>query len=275
VPSIAQVLAEAKTRIDTLDAEALLAHVLDKERSYLRAWPERDVAATPLSEFRNLVARRDRGEPLAYLTGWREFWSLRLQVSPATLIPRPDTEVLVEQALQLIPPHADWRIADLGTGAGAIALAIANERRRCRVVATDICPQALHIAQANAHRLGIDNVEFRQGDWHAALHATERFQLIASNPPYVEAHDRHLQDDGLPYEPLQALSPGVDGLAAMRIIVAQVGHHLRAPGWLLLEHGYDQGEAVRALLARHGYTEVNSRRDWGDNERITAGRRPA
>lgn len=273
--SISIVLAEAKTEIDAIDAEALLAHVMGKDRSYFRAWPEREIEAQQLNEFRHLVARRAGGAPLAYLTGWREFWSLPLQVSPATLIPRPDTELLVEQALAKIPANAEWLIADLGTGAGAIALAIAGERPSCRIVATDISPAALGIARANARRLNIDNVEFRQGDWHGALHPGERFQLIASNPPYVEANDRHLQGGGLPFEPQQALTPGADGLAAIRVIVGQMRPYLCPRGWLLLEHGYDQGGAVRALLNQHGFEEINTKCDLGNNERMTLARRPA
>lgn len=273
--NIAAVLAEAKTAIDAIDAEALLAHVLDKERSYFRAWPEREIDAKQLSEFRQLVTRRAGGEPLAYLTGRREFWSLLLQVSPATLIPRPDTELLVEQALAIIPPDADWHVADLGTGSGAIALAIASERPHCHLIATDICADALDIARANARRLSIGNVEFRRGDWHEALQTDERFQLIASNPPYVAANDRHLRDDGLPFEPQHALTPGVDGLAAIRVIIEEMRPRLCPLGRLLLEHGYDQGTAVRALLNRHGFEKITTKRDLGNNERMTLARRPA
>lgn len=270
--NITTVLADAKTTIDAIDAEALLAHVLDKPRSHLRAWPEKELDAQQLNAFQQLVTRRTSGEPLAYLTGWREFWSLLLQVSPATLIPRPDTEVLVEQALAIIPADADWRIADLGTGAGAIALAIASERPRCRLIATDICPEALEVAQANARRLQLNNIEFRQGDWHEALQADEYFQLVASNPPYIEASDPHLQGDGLPFEPQQALTPGSDALAAIRIIIEQIKPYLAAAGWLLLEHGYDQGAEVRALLHQHGYIKVNTWRDLGNNERMISAR---
>ncbi len=273
--NIAAVLAEAKTEIDAIDAEALLAHVLDKERGYFRAWPEREIDAKQLSEFRQLVTRRAGGEPLAYLTGRREFLSLLLQVSPATLIPRPDTELLVEQALAIIPRDADWHVADLGTGSGAIALAIASERPRCHLIATDICADALDIARANARRLNIGNVEFRRGDWHEALQTDERFQLIASNPPYVAANDQHLRDDGLPFEPQHALTPGADGLAAILVIIEEMKPHLCPLGRLLLEHGYDQGAAVRALLNRHGFEKITTKRDLGNNERMTLARRPA
>ncbi len=267
--NITAALQQAKQKIDSIDAEALLAHVLDKNRSYFRTWPEREIESQPLEQFQQLVTRRAAGEPLAYLTGWREFWSLLLQVSPATLIPRPDTELLVEQALKIIPADANWQIADLGTGSGAIALAIASERPNCHVVATDISTAALAVAQANAQRLNINNVEFRQGSWHEALKDGEQFQLIASNPPYIDADDKHLQHDGLPHEPLNALTPGTDGLAAIRTITKQMKKHLCPPGWLLLEHGYDQGQAVRELLNQHDYSEPHTQKDLSNNDRLT------
>ncbi len=267
--NIAAALQQAKQQIDKLDAEALLAHALEKDRSYFRAWPEQEIEHQALKQFQQLVKRRAAGEPLAYLTGWREFWSLLLQVSPATLIPRPDTELLVEQALKIIPTDADWRIADLGTGSGAIALAIASERPSCHVIATDISTEALAVAQANAQRLNINNIEFRQGSWHEALQQGEQFQLIASNPPYIDADDKHLQHDGLPHEPQNALTPGTDGLAAIRIIAAQMRTHLSTPNHLLLEHGYDQGSQVREILAQQGYTAIITHTDLGGNERMT------
>mgnify|MGYP002620769552 CR=1 FL=1 len=269
--TIATLLAEARETIAPLDAEALMAHLLAKPRSHLRAWPEHQLDPQQRAAFHQLVARRAAGEPLAYLTGWREFWSLMLQVNRATLIPRPDTELLVEQALNLIPTDAQWRIADLGTGSGAIALAIASERPHCHLVATDICPEALAMAQANAHRLGLDNVAFRQGDWQEALQGEAAFNLIACNPPYIDADDAHLKRDGLPYEPQQALTPGPDGLAALRSIIAQAGSHLCMSGWLLLEHGYNQADAVQTLLRQQGYTGVDTRRDLGDQARLTLG----
>jgi len=267
--NITSILQQAKQHIDSIDAEALLAHVLEKDRSYFRAWPEREIENKALRQFQRLVKRRADGEPLAYLTGWREFWSLLLQVSPATLIPRPETELLVEQALERIPTAAHWQIADLGTGSGAIALAIASERANCHIVATDISADALAIAQANAQRLNINNVEFRQGSWHEALKDGEQFQLIASNPPYIDADDKHLRHDGLPHEPQNALTPGADGLAAIRIISKQMKKHLCQPGWLLLEHGYDQGQAVRDLLIQQDFSEIHTLKDLGNNERLS------
>ncbi len=268
---IAGALKQAQQHIDRLDAELLLCHLLDKPRSYLRTWPERTLDEATLAAFHALIARRSNEEPLAYLIGWREFWSLRLKVTPATLIPRPDTETLVEHALTLIPTDADWRIADLGTGSGAIALAIASERPRCHIVASDLSPEALAVARDNAQTLGIHNIEFRHASWTQAFQADERFQLIASNPPYVDADDVHLQRNGLPFEPQTALTPGADGLADLRIIIEQARRHLTAPGWLLLEHGYNQGEAVRDLLAQHGYQQIGTAKDIGDNERMSCG----
>lgn len=267
--NIATALQQAKQKIDKVDAEALLAHVLKKNRSYFRAWPEREIEEQSHGQFQQLVKRRTAGEPLAYLTGWREFWSLQLQVSPATLIPRPDTELLVEQALEKIPTDADWHIADLGTGSGAIALAIASERPHCHIIATDISTDALAVAQANAQRLNINNLEFRQGSWHEALKDGEQFQLIASNPPYIDADDQHLQHDGLPHEPLNALTPGTDGLTAICIITEKMKTHLCTPNRLLLEHGYDQGPQVREILRQQGYTGIITHTDLGGNERMT------
>lgn len=267
--SIAAVLIQAKQQVDAIDAEALLAFVLDKNRSYFRTWPERVIEPAQRQQFQQLIERRQRNEPLAYIIGSREFWSLSLRVSPATLIPRPDTEILVEEALRLIPKDSGWHIADLGTGSGAIALAIASERPSCTVTATDISADALAIAKQNAHELNIHNIEFRLGNWTEALKTTETFQLIASNPPYVDADDEHLKQDGLPFEPFSALSPGIDGLSAICIITNQAQQYLTKSGWLLLEHGYNQGQAVRTQLQEAGYDEPCTLRDFGNNERMT------
>lgn len=268
---IASALKHAQQHIDRLDAELLLCHLLDKPRSYLRTWPEQALDADLLSEFEALTARRANDEPLAYLIGWREFWSLKLKVTPATLIPRPDTETLVEQALALIPADAHWRIADLGTGSGAIALAIASERPHCHIVASDLSRDALAVAEENARTLNIHNIEFRHASWADAFQAGEQFQLIAANPPYIDADDEHLQLNGLPFEPHSALSPGQDGLADLRCIIEQTQAHLTKPGWLLLEHGYNQGQAVRTLLQQHNYQNISTARDLGNNERMTRG----
>jgi len=224
-----------------LDAELLLAHVLGSERSHLRAYTDAELTPAQAAEFERLIGSRMLGEPIAYLTGKREFWSLELKVTPATLIPRPETELLVEQALALLPPGMASDVLDLGTGSGAIALAIAKERPRCRVTAVDISSEALQVAQANARSLHIANLEFLRGDWFAPL-AGRRFQMIASNPPYVGTEDPHLGEGDLRFEPRQALSSGSDGLQDIRRIVSTASQHLPAGGHLLLEHGYSRGQ---------------------------------
>jgi release factor glutamine methyltransferase len=254
-----------------LDAELLLAHALGVSRAKLYAWPEHEPDAAARETFERLVAARAGGEPVAYLTGRREFWSLDLAVSPAVLIPRPETELLVELALERIAPDAPSRIADLGTGSGAIALAIASERPRARVIATDASADALAVARGNAERLGLRNVTFAQGDWCEAL-GHERFDVIVSNPPYIAAGDAHLETGDLRREPHAALVAGTDGLDAIGRIVATAQAHLDPGGWLLLEHGWDQAARVRALLDAHGYREITSVRDGAAHERATLGR---
>ncbi len=270
--NITTVILQATTQIERLDAEALLCHLLQRERSYLRAWPEREIDAELNDQFQALITRRQQSEPLAYLIGWREFWSLRLNVTRATLIPRPDTELLVEQALARIPPASQWQIADLGTGSGAIALAIASERPHCQLTATDFSAAALAVATDNATQLGIHNIGFCHGSWCEAL-ANNKYQMIVSNPPYIDGHDPHLQHDGLPFEPQSALTPGDDsdgnGLAALRLIIDQARAHLVPPGWLLLEHGYNQGKMVRELLQQAGYHGAITLQDLGGQERLT------
>ncbi len=252
-----------------LDAEILLGHVLDRTRAQLLARPELTLDPTPMRRYRDLIARRTRGEPVAYLIGAREFWSRRFRVTPATLIPRPETELLIELALERLLPGAPARIADLGTGSGAIALTLALERPSCRVTATDLSAEALEIARGNARNLGAGNVEFRPGDWCAPLHG-ERYDLIVSNPPYIDAADPHLRQGDLPHEPQTALTPGGHGLGAIERIVSTAPAHLVRGGWLLLEHGHEQAAAVAALLERHGYAEIEHRRDIGGHLRAVA-----
>lgn len=244
-------------------------HVCNLSRTELITQGDR--ALNPEQEQRlwELVTRRLQGEPIAYITGRREFWSLDLQVTPDVLIPRPETELLVEQALARIPNDADWLIADLGTGSGAVALALAHERPRCRVLATDTSAAALTLTQANAQRLGITNLECRSGDWLGPL-AGEKLDMIVSNPPYIAETDPHLRAGDLRFEPRAALTPGGDGLDAIRCIIRNARDHLRANAWLLLEHGYDQGAAVRALLASRGYRDICSFHDTSNQERVTA-----
>jgi release factor glutamine methyltransferase len=278
-PTIARLLQDACSRLtaitDTprLDAAILLAEALRKPRSYLYAWPEQPLTLEQVQRFTELLNRRLASEPLAYIIGRREFWSLELAVTPATLIPRSETELLVELALDRIPPDGAMRIADLGTGSGAIALAIARERPKTQVIATDNSAAALTVACLNARKLGIDNVEFCQGDWCTALPG-EPLDVIVCNPPYVAMTDPHLQRGDLRFEPVAALVAGPDGLDAIRSITAQAMGHLQAGGWLLLEHGYNQGEQVVTLLRARGFTEVADYRDAAGIDRVGCGRRP-
>jgi release factor glutamine methyltransferase len=259
-----------------LDAELLLAHVCQCPRTALLARAtgrggER-LNAAQAERFEALVARRAAGEPIAYLTGRREFWSLEFEVSPATLIPRPETELLVERALTRLPPDAPWRIADLGTGCGAIAAALARERPQAHIVATDISGEALAVAQRNFERLGLANIELRQGDWLAAFSREERFEMIVSNPPYVASGDPLLTTGALRFEPLGALAAGPDGLDAIRRIALHARGHLVPGGWLLLEHGAEQGGAVAALARRYGYVDITTYRDLAGHERVCEAR---
>lgn len=266
-------LAQARSRIDAADAEILLAHVLGQPRGWLIAHGEAVLSPGQAAAFDRLLERREAGEPVAYLTGTRGFWTLELAVTPATLVPRPETELLVEQALAKIPADVAWRLADLGTGCGAIALALASERPQCRVVATDLSAEALAVARDNAACNRIDNVEFRQGSWLEPLQ-DDRFDLIVSNPPYVADGDPHLAQGDLRFEPALALSCGSDGLNAIRTLAAGAPARLRPGGWLLFEHGLAQGAAVRALLTDAGCVDVATVSDLEGRERVTLGQRP-
>jgi release factor glutamine methyltransferase len=258
------------------EAELLLLHVLERPRSWLFAHATDPLAANDQAAFEALLARRVAGEPVAYLTGRRGFWTLDLEVDPATLIPRPETELLVELALERLPPDQALQLADLGTGSGAIALALASERPRAQVLATDASPGALAVAARNAARHELDNVRFAEGghDWYAPLQGV-RFDLIASNPPYIASNDPHLEQGDLRFEPSTALASGMDGLDDIRRIVEGGQAHLRPGGWLLVEHGWDQGAAIRALFEATGFAEVQTVQDLEQRDRITLGRRPA
>ena len=251
------------------DADALLCHLLGCRRSYLMTWPERELDGAQQATLAGWLVRRLAGEPIAHLVGEREFWSLPLKVSPATLIPRPDTEVLVEQALARLPA-GPCSLLDLGTGTGAIALALKSERPDATVWAVDRMPEAAALARHNSAALALP-IEVRDGSWFEPLAQAPRFDLIVSNPPYIDGADPHLDEGDVRFEPHSALVADEQGLADIRLIVAQAPAHLVPGGWLLLEHGWDQGEAVRQLLLQHGYQQVATVRDYGDNERVTLG----
>ena len=268
------VLRVASERIETADARLLLAQALGRPISWLYAHGSDHLDDIAMQRFQRLLEGRIAGQPVAYLTGTRGFWSLELEVTPDTLIPRPETELLVELALARLPQGSGVRVADLGTGSGAIALAIASERPRASVVATDASQAALTVARRNAAGNGITNVEFRHGSWFVPL-ANERFDLIASNPPYIAEGDPHLEQGDLRFEPAAALSSGRDGLDDIREIVSRAGVHLTAGGWLLLEHGLDQGTSIRELLESAGFVEVATERDLESRDRVTLGRWPS
>ena len=255
-----------------LDAELLLAQALGKSRGYLHTWPEREPEAPQLERYQAALARRRTGEPVAYILGRQGFWSLDLDVASHTLIPRPDTELLVETALALLPA-TPLQVLDLGTGTGAIALALACERPAWQVTGVDRVPEAVALAQGNGTRLQLANARFAESCWFSAL-AGQRFQLIVSNPPYIAAADPHLSQGDVRFEPSSALVAGIDGLDDIRLIIEQAPAHLLAGGWLLLEHGFEQAEAVRELLSRRGFTAVDSRRDLGGHQRISVGQWP-
>lgn len=254
------------------DAEILLGFVTGKTRTFILAFGETVLTAEQQQQLDALLARRALGEPVAHLVGEREFWSLPLFVSPATLIPRPDTECLVEQALNRLPA-SPCRILDLGTGTGAIALALASERPDCHVTAVDVVPEAVALAQRNAEHLAITNVDILQSRWFSAL-TGQQFAMIVSNPPYIDEQDPHLAQGDVRFEPLSALVAADHGLADLQTIIGDARRFLQPGGWLLLEHGWQQGAAVRALFLQYGWQEVETCRDYGGNERLTLGKRP-
>ncbi|ALO45439.1 peptide chain release factor N(5)-glutamine methyltransferase [Pseudohongiella spirulinae] len=258
-----------------LDAELLLSHVMNISRSGLLARLSDRLSEQAEQDFLALLARRRRGEPVAYLLGSKGFWTLDLQVTPDVLIPRPETELLVEICLSLLPTEqGDFQVADLGTGSGAIALALAVERPGWQLTATDFSPAALSLAAANAAKNKLNNVSFSCGTWCEALVPDKRYDAIVSNPPYIAPDDPHLLGDSLPFEPLSALTAPDCGLADIRQIVAQSADYLRSGGWLLLEHGHDQGPAVRTLLQTRDFQDIVTARDLAGLDRVTYGRRP-
>jgi release factor glutamine methyltransferase len=275
--TLAQLMDMAAAALGGADArresEALLAAALRIGRATLLAHPGRRIDGEALARVQAWIDRRARGEPLAYLTGEREFWSLPIKVTPAVLVPRPETEELVAHALAL-GGEGDRALVDLGTGSGCIAIAIAHERPHWRITATDASQAALDVARANARALGLDRIEFLHGDWYAPL-AGRRFDLIVSNPPYVAEDDAALDDPALRHEPRRALTPGGDGLAALRHIVDGAPQVLRPGGWIALEHGAGQAREVAALLVARGFTHVRCAPDLAGRERVASASLPS
>jgi release factor glutamine methyltransferase len=272
--SVASVLKQAVAALAAsdsaaLDAQLLLAHSIGKSKTWLYAWPEAVLDSAALQHFEVLLKARIDGMPVAYLLGAREFWNLSLAVSPAVLIPRPETELLVETALTLGPVGAAT-VADLGAGSGAICLALASERPLWTLHATEICPAALAVAQRNRQALALDNVRLLHGSWCEPLTAPS-YDLIISNPPYIDADDAHLQQGDVRFEPRQALIAGEQGLQDIREIARQALPRLRPAGWLLVEHGWQQGAAVRDILEQAGFQRVQTRCDAGGRERMSMG----
>ncbi len=266
-----QLIDAGQTDSPQLDAELLLAHCLQKSRTYLFTWPDQILSPEQQKSFDHLLALRCQGKPIAHLTGWREFWGLELKVTADTLIPRPDTETLIEAVLdlQLAP---DAKILDMGTGTGAIALALKSELPQASVTALDMSPAALAVAQENADRLGLD-VEFLHSNWFSAVN-DYRFDCIVSNPPYIEEADPHLQQGDVRFEPITALTSGTDGLDDIRMIIQQAVQHLNPGAWIAIEHGYNQAQAIAQLFVDHDYHNIRLCTDYGGNPRITLAQKP-
>jgi release factor glutamine methyltransferase len=268
-PTVGQALAQSG--LVPIEAQVLLAHVVARDRAWLAAHRDETLAREHADFFFALAKRRREGEPVAYLTGFREFFGLRLGMTPAVLIPRPETETLVELALEWLPGDRPLRVLDLGTGSGAIALALAHERPRASVTATDASSDALAVARKNAETLALRNVEFVEADWYEGL-GESVFDLIASNPPYVATGDPHLNEGDLRFEPSAALVAGAAGLAALRTIIAGAPSRLVPGGALVVEHGFDQSEAVQRLLRVAGFSDIVVRRDLSGIARVEGGR---
>lgn len=255
-----------------LDAEVLIAHALAIPRSRFISDPQMALDEQQLNKIQTLITRRAHGEPVAYLLGHKHFWDVELKVTPDVLIPRPDTELLVETALTLFPADASRNVIDLGTGSGAIAIAIAKARPHWHLCATDASQAALNVAIENAETYRLHNLTLLHSDWFANIAQDRKFDLILSNPPYIPDNDPHLAQGDLRFEPQQALRAGPDGLDAIRYLVPASKPYLKPAGWLLLEHGYDQGDRVRQLFVEHGYVDVQQRKDLGGHVRVTLGR---
>lgn len=276
--TVATLLSEARAQLAehspsaALDARVLLAHLLGKPESFLFTWPEHAPTDSQQRQFREWIARRRDGTPVAHLIGRREFYGHEFLVSPDTLIPRPDTELLVDITLELLPDNVPQRVADLGTGTGAIAISLGLARPQWTVLAVDFTVAILDLAERNVRRLGATNVQVRQSSWCRDLPG--QYHALVSNPPYIAEDDPHLDEGDVRFEPHSALTAGADGLDDIRALIEQAPAHLLPGGWLLLEHGYDQGHAVRALMGVGGFLDVQTRRDLGDRDRVTLGRMP-
>lgn len=271
--TIKQLLSLAEAQLQSsdsgrLDAELLLAHATEHPREYLFTWPERDIAAPAQEKFESYCARRAQGEPVAYIVGRQAFWDFELAVSPAVLIPRPETELLVETAIEILGPSDSAAIADLGTGSGAIAIALAAQRSGWQLTAVDSSAAALAVAESNAASLNLRNIEFREASWCDGLQP-KHFDLVAANPPYVQAGDPHLTEGSLPFEPITALVAEQEGLADITIISEQARACLKRGGWLLIEHGFEQRESVRSILRNAGYENIECRQDLAGLDRLT------
>lgn len=250
-----------------LDAQVLLLHILQKPRSYLFTWPEHALSDEQQSQFNVFIQRRLKGEPVAHITGLHEFWSLSLEVNATTLIPRPDTETLVEQALEIALP-ATAKVLDLGTGTGAIALALGSEMPSWQITAVDRVSDAVALATRNQQRLAINNVHVKQSNWFSELHG-EKFNLIVTNPPYIESSDIHLNQGDVRFEPLSALVADDCGMSDIKQIITQSRDYLSSNGYLLIEHGFEQGEAVRHFFEKMAFVNIKTVKDLGNNDRVT------
>ncbi|MEI8707160.1 peptide chain release factor N(5)-glutamine methyltransferase [Pseudoalteromonas sp. B62] len=255
-----------------LDAQVLLLHILQKPRSYLFTWPEHELNAKQQQQFNTFCQRRLNGEPVAHITGQREFWSLSLEVNATTLIPRPDTETLVEQALEVAVP-ATAKVLDLGTGTGAIALALGSEMADWQIIAVDRVSDAVALATRNQQRLAINNVHVKQSNWFSELHG-EKFNLIVTNPPYIESSDIHLNQGDVRFEPLSALVADDCGMFDIKQIITQSRDYLLSNGYLLIEHGFEQGEAVRHFFEKMAFINIKTVKDFGNNDRVTLAQWP-
>ncbi len=270
--TLSQAIVCSCQQIDRIDAHMLLQYVLKVDQAYLLTHPDQFLTEPQLEDFTQLITQRVNGVPIAYLIGEREFYSLKFHVTDAVLIPRPETELLIDSALARVPAYKACQILDLGTGSGAIAITIAKHRPKSQVVAVDCSAKALLVAKLNAQDLGVSNISFVQGNWFDGLSSSDKFDLIVSNPPYVAEHDPHLQQGDLRFEPLMALSAGEDGMACIRHIVTNANKHLvDDDAWLFLEHGYDQATACQQLLAENGFRQLFSYKDLSDIIRVSGG----